>query len=340
MSKIKKIGLYITISALYYLEYIVYIYKGDLHITETPLADLVYVFGHLCLIYFITFIFPKNTLYKKRYILYIVCVIISVSLYGIFEESILERAISYESRGQDPVKPMSILYFWGEISIPLLTFVSAKLIIDNFEKEKKLSKINQDNLTNKLKLLKSQIQPHVLFNSLNNIYNFALNKSEQAPELILKLSNVLRYITYETSVQKVELAKEIKFISDYVDLQKMQYADRGIIQFEKPKEPSLHELEIAPFLLISFVENCFKHSFGSLTDNVSIDIKIFVTNHSLILQTENNFSPRTSNNNTMVEGGIGLSNVKKRLELLYPNKYSLKIAAKNNFKVNLKIRLS
>jgi len=104
--------------------------------------------------------------------------------------------------------------------------MAIKFVFDSFDQQQKMERIEKDRLSSELQLLKSQIQPHILFNSLNNLYHFALKKSEQVPTLILKLSNVLRYVLYEATEEKVPLIKELEFIKDYIDLQVIQYKGR------------------------------------------------------------------------------------------------------------------
>ena len=279
--------------------------------------------------------------FTRRYLFFVLSLFAFLSVYGVIEEGILEKILTPRSRGRDPVNWRNVLMYWGEMSVPLLAFIAVKLMRANFEKEKRLEQIEKDNLTNELKLLKSQIQPHVLFNSLNNLYNFTLKKSDDAPELVLKLSNVLRYITYETAVEKVSLEKELAFITDYVDLQRMQYTGRGQIDFAVQKQLVNTDLKIAPFVLIPFIENSFKHSFGTKIRAVEVAISILLQGDKLTLSVLNNYEPRPTDERELTVGGIGLQNVQQRLELLYPQRYQLDIQEVNDrYEVNLQINLN
>ena len=181
-----------------------------------------------------------------------------------------------------------------------------------------------------LKFLKMQIHPHFLFNSLNTIYGFALTKKDEAPEMILKLSNLLDYILYQVEKPKVLLIEEVNHLEDYISLEKMRFHDTLKVNFNKEKLND--SLQIPPMLLIPFVENSFKH--GVIIDGVlNVDIYLKTANNCLFFEIENS-SKRKEESST----GIGLQNIRKRLEMLYPGKYQLEIIEDNDtFKVHLKI---
>ena len=141
---------------------------------------------------------------------------------------------------------------------------------------------DRDSLSNELKFLKSQIQPHILFNSLNSLYDYTLSKSDKAPELVLQLSSVLRYVLYDTTENLVPLTTELNFIEDYISLQKMQLEGRGTIEFSIKKNSTSETLKIAPFLLIPFIENSFKHSLSSKERAIIIKVQIDIQDLSLI----------------------------------------------------------
>ena len=181
-----------------------------------------------------------------------------------------------------------------------------------------------------LKFLKMQIHPHFLFNSLNTIYGFAIAKADEAPEMILKLSNLLDYILYQVEKPKVLLLEEVNHLEDYISLEKMRFHDTLKVNFSKD---NLNDsIQIPPMLLIPFVENSFKH--GVIIDGVlNVDIHLKTANNCLLFEVENS-SKRKEEAST----GIGLQNIRKRLEMLYPAKHQLEIIENNDtFKVHLKI---
>jgi two-component system, LytTR family, sensor kinase len=186
-----------------------------------------------------------------------------------------------------------------------------------------------------LKYLKSQINPHFLFNALNNLYSLTLEKSEKAPEVVLKISSLLNYVLYECDVPRIELNKEVDNIRSYIDLQKIRYDDKVNIVLDIQGEPS--EITIAPLLILPVIENAFKHGLDKNVGNGFIKININVSDDSRFNLTVTN-SLNGENNH---EGeGIGLSNLKKRLELQYPQKHKFSISVSEyQFITNLCIDL-
>jgi len=179
-----------------------------------------------------------------------------------------------------------------------------------------------------LHYLKMQIHPHFLFNTLNTMYGFALKKAEETPEMILKLSNLLDYLLYQADKPFVLLSEEIAHIKDYITLEQMRFNDTLDITF---KTHNINEEQkIAPMLLLPFVENSFKH--GVIKNGVlKINIELFYNKDSILFSVTN-----TSKNLEITSRGIGLDNIKKRLDLLYPNQYSVKINDEaSSYKVEL-----
>ncbi|MDO6597294.1 histidine kinase [Oceanihabitans sp. 2_MG-2023] len=181
-----------------------------------------------------------------------------------------------------------------------------------------------------LHYLKMQIHPHFLFNTLNTMYGFALKKADETPEMILKLSNLLDYLLYQVDKPFVLLVDEINHIKDYIDLEKMRFNNTLDISFTS--EDINETTQVAPMLLLPFIENSFKH--GSIKNGVlKIKIDVSSTKENILFSIVNTSSFSETSNE-----GIGLQNIKKRLDLLYKNKYDLKIdASENLFKVDLKL---
>ena len=330
----------LVVLILFYLDSIISVEHGGVFLSETPGIDLLYLLYKAILFLIVNYVLIPRFFHAKKYFLFFGLLISTIVLFGVIEEGFVEKILSPNSRGANDITWQSIYWYFGEILVPLLTFMTIKFVFDNFTQQQKLERIEQDRLSNELQLLKSQIQPHILFNSLNNLYHFALKKSDAVPELILKLSNVLRYVLYETTEEKVPLKKELTFIKDFVDLQEIQYKGRGQIHFNIQFEQENDDLKIAPFLLIPFIENSFKHSFGSKIKEVSIEIKIIIQKNQIQLFVINNFEVDSGNSEKLTQGGIGLKNVKKRLELLYPNQYQLNISKdEQEYFVHLELKL-
>jgi len=207
-----------------------------------------------------------------------------------------------------------------------------------FEKERLADKLEKLNIETELKFLKSQINPHFLFNSLNSVYALTLTKSDKAPEVVLKLSDILRYILYEGGEKVVGLKKEIEYLQNYLELEKIRYGNRLDANIIVIGETS--GKEITPMIFLPFVENSFKHGINSNIGNTFIHIKFVIENKQLLFEIENNKPTQKLNESPDYQGGIGINNVKKRLNLLYPAKHWLTIDEEGNtFKVALKIDL-
>jgi two-component system LytT family sensor kinase len=221
-----------------------------------------------------------------------------------------------------------------------LTFILAILIeVLLFAKQKEAETIRSknENLQTELKLLKSQINPHFLFNALNNIYALSGIDANKTQQSISFLSNMLRYVLYECERPFVTLQKEIDYIENYIQLFSLKSSKKFPIQTEfnlsKP-----HDL-IAPMLLIPFVENAFKHSNIERTQDAFISIKIKTVDNSILLKIANNIPKNQIIKDDV--GGIGLENVRKRLDILYPKRHNLVINRENGiFKVELKLELN
>jgi len=198
------------------------------------------------------------------------------------------------------------------------------------QNEKKL--LENISLNTEINFLKSQINPHFLFNTLNGIYSLAHNRSPQTETAILKLSDIMRYVLYESGTEKVELGKDIQYISNYIDLQRLRLSSKVSIHYEVKGNFEGHY--IAPLLLISFIENAFKHGI-SYTNSSVVQIEISVFEETLTLLVEN---PVVENNS--FRGGMGLKNARRRLQLLYPGKHYLNILnTGHRHVVNLKLNL-
>ena len=172
-----------------------------------------------------------------------------------------------------------------------------------------------------LRFLRTQMNPHLLFNSLNNIYSYALEKSDRAPEMILKLSSALRYVLYEAGDGPVPLRRELDYIRDYFELQQLATEGRGDVSLRISGNSD--RLGIAPLILIVFVENCFKHAVET-TGRLLVNVMIEIEGDRLTLETRNNLPDAEATYDSHHIGGIGLENVRRRLELLYAGRFSLR----------------
>jgi sensor histidine kinase YesM len=183
----------------------------------------------------------------------------------------------------------------------------------------------QDKISAELKLLKAQVHPHFLFNTLNNIYSFSLENSPKTPELILKLSSLLSYMLYECKAEEVRLEKELEIMRNYIDLEKERYGKRIDISWNV--EGDIHDKFIAPLMLLPFLENAFKHGAAEQLEKSWLSVDIAAKHGILKCKIVN-----SKNECVAVHGhGIGIENVKKRLEFLYPGKHELRLNDEGDF---------
>src|SRR5258708_1506689 len=206
-----------------------------------------------------------------------------------------------------------------------------------YEKKNVSTFLEKEKLKAELQSLKAQIHPHFLFNTLNNIYSITQDTSQQASDMILRLSTLLRYILYECNKPEIKLTQEFKIINDYISLESVRYGKNLDIKIRLPENTD--KLLIAPLLLVPLIENCFKHGASKMLDHSWINIQADVKENTLNMKLINSKPDHTSSDK--IHSGIGLSNVKKRLELLYPAKYELKILPEADlFVVALKLELN
>lgn len=206
--------------------------------------------------------------------------------------------------------------------------VTIKLLKQWWLKQKETEQLSKEKVSAELQLLKAQIHPHFLFNSLNNIYSFALDSSAKAPEMIQKLSGLLHYMLYDCKQPLVTLEKELKMIQDYISLEKIRYGDRldlevTVNEISPPREITSNL--IAPLLLIPFVENSFKHGTSKMAEHPKVNLTITIKDNILFFKLINRkpitFTETCLNTNR----GLGLKNVRKRLALIYPERHELQV---------------
>jgi LytS/YehU family sensor histidine kinase len=232
-----------------------------------------------------------------------------------------------------------------ELQVITLNFIvflaiAIKQIKRTFFIQQEKNELEKTKLTTELKLreaelqlLKAQIHPHFLFNTLNNLYGLTLEKSEEAPQLVLRLSEMLDYILYRCNEKRVLLSEEIKNLKNYIEIEKVRYSKNLELKLNFPKETGKNK--IAPLILLPFIENAFKHGASNFAGEATIVFSIVLNNNQLEISLKNSKNEK-NHKNSHSSSGIGLNNVKKRLEFLYPEKHILKIEDEaDTFSVNL-----
>lgn len=285
-------------------------------------------------------------LFNRKYFLYLILMVFALFLMVVIKFNLTYFLISTNvwPEGPQTINTLSLNYsvdmMLGELYV--ITFVTAiKVTFDFLEEHKRVADLEKAQLETELLFLKSQISPHFFFNTLNNIHSLALEKSNKTPKIILKLSELMRYLLYETSTERQSLQKEILCIQNYLDLEKIRHDD--LLRINMSISGDILDKEIAPILLLTFVENAFKHGVNKNIGIVNIDIDFTIIKNFLYFTITNPLPSKSEIKSSLDQSsGIGLENVKKRLILGYDQQdYDLKINTDNNkFTVILKIKVS
>lgn len=225
------------------------------------------------------------------------------------------------------------------ISLFIILFVGMlKFAQDWFDLEAKKKEIENERLTAELRFLKAQINPHFLFNTLNNLYYLAMINSPNTTEVIEKLSQMMRYMLYDSNHPKVSMSKEIEYMKNYIALEKLRLDNQVPIEFEVVGNPN--EVQIVPLIFITFLENAFKHGVSNNSTNAYVNIKININGNNCTYNVENSKLPQNMEN-TNEKSGIGLQNVNRRLDLSYPNNYDLVVYEDEmTYKIELNLNLA
>ena len=301
--------------------------------------------GQMVFTYFIIYVtLPGYFRRKKIKIFTTLITLFFVGVYAVWQYlTLYSHYAAAVKRGQRPFVPdmsyiLAVEIKWITFGLPTIVglAVSIKLVKHWWLKQKETEQIAREKATAELQLLKAQIHPHFLFNTLNNIYFFTLSTSRQAPEMIKKLSDILRYILNECDQPLVPLQKEIRMIQDYMALEKIRYGEQMEMSIEiKGNDQGKM---ITPLLLIPFIENSFKHGASRMLNHPYVRLNISIEDKNLIFLLTNSKPDLPAA--PVKNGSIGLKNVRKRLQLLYPGTHELNIVNESEtFFVFLKIQL-
>jgi len=215
-------------------------------------------------------------------------------------------------------------YFGGWI----IVFTMIWYINDHSKKDKEIADAKKRQTETELNFLKSQLNPHFLFNTLNNLYGLALKNSDKTPDTILKLSSILRYLLYESNTALVSFDKEKEIMQAYIDLELLRLSNASNMSFEISADKTY---QIPPLLWLAVLENVFKHSTRVITDQPFIDYRFIIEQDILTIYSKNNCKTNTQKNEHDEPGGIGLYNLRKRLYILFPGRHTISTKDENNF---------
>ena len=322
---------------------IFYLYGENISLQLLLKSTIINLFFSVGVYINLYYLIPKF-LKQKNYIFYFFWLILLLSLISLTLQFIflypLHSFTSLYSDNHSFNPNLHSAYFFSSLSyVAVSTFI--KLIKDWFTLQDlnlKLATIEKQKLEAELKTLKGQLNPHFLFNSLNNIYSLSLIRSDKVPGLIIKLSDLMRHIIYDSRENYISLDKEIDFVNNFIELQRIRTSEKTKITYTI--KGSIPNARIAPLLFEPFIDNAFKHGLPGSSENDFISILFdFEKEGQLLFKIENNFEFYT--HSSKQHSGIGLENVKKRMELLYkPDEYQFRIEKKERvFTVELILKL-
>lgn len=299
-----------------------------------PLA-FYYISVALCMLLFygnVSILYPKFC-NRKWWWLYIICFVGVIIAFNS-----LKIAISAHLFPAMKIFGRSAPFIFAPTFLAMLAGTIYGYIADRIKTERTRREREAERLTSELKFLRSQVSPHFLFNVLTNLVSLARKKSDLLEPSLIRLSDLMRYMIYDTNVAKVSLEHEIKYLKNYISLQQLRFGEDVTVDLETQLAPEALQYAIEPMLLIPFVENAFKHGVGWI-DNPNIRIHLTAANHRLAFTCENKYNPEDLKHKDPASG-IGLANVKSRLKLLYEGRHTLSVAGdKNLFRVHLNLIL-
>lgn len=284
------------------------------------------------LVYLANLVLIPRLLYRKKFILfiftYLALILVSSIIKMYITGSIAEGnpGVNLKERVYNNVIPHFFLVTAG---------VAIKLIMDYTSIQKRLAEVARENAESELNFLKSQINPHFLFNSLNSVYFLIDKQNTEARKALHTFSEMLRYQLYEVKDEKISIEKEIAYLRDYIEMQRLRKDESSVIHLDIGE--GLPAFSIEPLLLIPFLENAFKHLSHGRKNEIHAGLTM---NDGLMVFRVRNTTDKEQKHAVPESGGIGLANVKRRLELLYPGRHELKISREDGwFDVQLKIKI-
>ncbi|MCP3928180.1 MAG: GHKL domain-containing protein [Bacteroidetes bacterium] len=361
----------IVLHLVFWIGFIAILNSETLSLSWGPMAKsentwfIPLVFGmviNATLFYSNTFLFIPKYLHKKRYKVFLGWAVISLfgltslefffDIWYLFGSKTLQSFHSISGQEQDYTDLEDLVIFFTSTFIFNLFFWAMAFLYrwpkDWMYNERQKQQLLHDKLLAELEFLKAQINPHFLFNGINSIYHLMGDDVKTAQKVLLRFSDLLRYQLYECNEDFISLKKELKYVQNYMSIEEVRKGQDAIISKDlknllplESEWKNLNGLKIAPLLLTPFLENAFKYLslFSNKKDN-RLSIHIKVENSILHFQVENTIDPSAEERKNAKASGIGLENVKRRLELIYPDKYNLKITNTNGvFSVNLNIEL-
>jgi len=287
---------------------------------------------YICYSWIVPVYIQKKKKFKTAIGLIFIFVIIITVLRAAGDRYLINK-FNWEPIYNFPRRGRFILMLLGETAFSTFAIL-IRLVADSYENKRRMADLEKLQLNTELQFLKAQMSPHFLFNSINNIYSLVLLKSNKAPEALMRLSGLLRYSLYDCH-DKVSLQQEIEAIESYIELFKLKYEEDVLLDFINNVEMTDYQIE--PLLYIPLLENALKYSGIGNNPSSFVQLKLTIDNDKLIFRVVNS---KGNYNKLQEASGIGLNNIKKRLENIYKGRYTFNIIdGENNFDVTLKINL-
>jgi sensor histidine kinase YesM len=309
----------------------------DMDFKKTFSVELISLPVKIFLVYFVLFVLMPRFLFKRKtlvffILLFVLLVFASVAQRYLDNYIILDNYFPHWEK----VPVFSLVTMISTVfKLSVVLAIPATVKTMNYFRiiQQRQQDLEKEKLQAELAALKNQVHPHFLFNTLNSLYSLILKKSDLALDVILRFSDLLRYLLYETNHARVEISREIDFVKNYLDLERLRFGKKLYVDMRLNGD--FTNRYIAPMVILPFVENSIKHSSGSSKDRAEVFITMEINGKGFFLEVKNNMPVKTNLTET---GGIGLQNVKKRLDILYENNYDLDIRQEaDSYSVKLQI---
>ena len=286
-------------------------------------------------------------LQKRKYFQFLVSMIMAISLFTVLyriNNIYIAETLAGVTHPKESISQILIeykftfyFYFWRVYSAAF-GFLLLKMLKDWALNRQQIETLQKEKAEAELNFLKAQLHPHFLFNTLNNLYALALKKADETPEAIAKLADILDYMLYQCNAEKVPLHKEVEVIQDYITLERLRYGSRLGLNFSQKIEDK--QVMIAPLVLLSIVENAFKHGVSGIIYNPQIELELETEEGALFFRIFNTRSSNPKQERLKHRNGIGTANIKRQLDLMYPNRYTWETREKEgSYEIKLSIDL-
>jgi two-component system, LytTR family, sensor kinase len=292
---------------------------------------------YIGLVYFNLYYLVPNYLAKRAFLYFLLVLTICAIATPIEVLVYYLKFIDQPSQQRKLIGQQDDLFFGHVLVVFFSTLL--RVVMDWWRYQNEKQQLVTQTMQSELRFLRSQINPHFLFNTLNNLYALTLKKSDKAPEIVLKLSEIMRYMLYECNEKRVLLTKEIQYIENYLDLERLRQPKAADIRFSV--EGRISDQMVAPLLFVPFVENSFKHGLNnSVQGGGFVRLRLSVQDEDLEFFIENSKAERLLRQDHPVSGGIGLVNVRQRLQILYPENHNITISDEpNRYAVTLHLKM-